>query len=147
MAHNVLSIGGRFGGLMKLFHPVRACDEAPQLCLDDSTQTKPPACPHGVGGCSPRCRIAWNGLHHPRESISAPIDVLEIWTYGGLGMEKRLNCSPTVLNDKERWLKVPDGAMRPRQRFRIARSCAMVSRILCVVSTLENYYESKFYLS
>ena len=61
----------------------------PQLCLDDSTQTKPPACPHGVGGCSPRCRIAWNGLHHPRESISAPIDVLEIWTYGGLGMEKR----------------------------------------------------------
>ena len=61
----------------------------PELCLDDSTQTKPPACPHGVGGCSPRCRIAWNGLHHPRESISAPIDVLEIWTYGGLGMEKR----------------------------------------------------------
>ena len=86
----------------------------PWLYLDDSTQTKPPACPHGVGGCSPRCRIAWNGLHHPRESISAPIDVLEIWTYGGLGMEKRLNCSPIVLNDKEMWLKVPDGAMRPR---------------------------------
>ena len=48
----------------------------PRLCLDDSTQTKPPACPHGVGGWSPRCRIAWNGLHHPRESILAPIDVL-----------------------------------------------------------------------
>ena len=48
----------------------------PRLCLDDSTQTKPPACPHGVGGCSPRCRIAWNGLHHPRESILAPIAVL-----------------------------------------------------------------------
>ena len=119
----------------------------PRLCLDDSTQTKPPACPHGVGGCSPRCRIAWNGLHHPRESILAPIDVLEIWTYGGLGMEKRLNCIPTVLNDKERWLKVSDGAMRPSQRFRVARSCTMVSRILCVVSTLENYYESKFGLS
>ena len=119
----------------------------PQLCLDDSTQTKPPACPHGVGGCSPRCRIAWNGLHHPRESISAPIDVLEIWTYGGLGMGKRLNCSPTVLNDKERCLKVSDGAMRPRQRFRVARSCTMVSMIFCVVSTLENYYKSKFTLS
>ena len=48
----------------------------PRLCLDDSTQTKPPACPHGVGGWSPRCRIAWNGLHHPRESILAPIDVM-----------------------------------------------------------------------
>ena len=119
----------------------------PWLYLDDSTQTKPPACPHGVGGCSPRCRIAWNGLHHPRESISAPIDVLEIWTYGGLGMEKRLNCSPTVLNDKERWLKVPDGAMRPRQMIPVACSRAMVSRILCVVSTLENYYDSKLCLS
>ena len=62
-------------------------------------------------------------------------------------MGKILNCSPTVLNDKERWLKVPDGAMRPRHTFRVARSCAMVSRILCVVSTLENYYESKFGLS
>ena len=62
-------------------------------------------------------------------------------------MGRILNCSPSVLNDKERWLKVPDGAMRARQRFRFACSCAMVSRILCVVSTLENYYKSKFDLS
>ena len=52
-----------------------------------------------------------------------------------------------VLNDKERCLKVSDGAMRPRQRFRVARSCTMVSMIFCVVSTLENYYKSKFGLS
>ena len=62
-------------------------------------------------------------------------------------MGKRLNSSPAVLNDKERCLKVSDGAMRPRQRFRVARSCTMVSMIFCVVSTLENYYKSKFDLS
>ena len=62
-------------------------------------------------------------------------------------MGKRLNYSPAVLNDKERCLKVSDGAMRPRQRFRVARSCTMVSMIFCVVSTLENYYKSKFDLS
>eukprot|EP01048_Picozoa_sp_COSAG05_P019456 COSAG05_NODE_3051_length_2382_cov_2.250986_3_plen_69_part_00 len=28
VTHNVKSIGGRFGGLMKLSHPVWACDEA-----------------------------------------------------------------------------------------------------------------------
>ena len=127
----------------------------PRLCLDDSTQTKPPACPHGVGGWSPRCRIAWNGLHHPRESILAPIDVLgnldlkNVWWILVLNkcMGRILNCSPAVLNDKERWLKVSDGAMRPRQKFRVARSCTMVSMIFCVVSTLENYYKSKFDLS
>ena len=62
-------------------------------------------------------------------------------------MGRILNYSPAVLNDKERWLKVSDGAMRPRQNFRVARSCTMVSMIFCVVSTLENYYTSKFDLS
>ena len=78
-----------------------------QTCSAPQYKTKPPACPHGVGGCSPRCRIAWNGLHHPRESISAPIDVLEIWTYGGLGMEKRLKLQPDCF---ERQRKVAQSA-------------------------------------
>ena len=122
----------------------------PRLYLDDSTQTQPPACPHGVGGCSHRCRIALDGLHHPRESILAPIDVMQIWTYGGLGMEKTIELQPDCF---ERQRNVAQGARwgyaTTPQKIPVSpsRVPAQWFRGLCVVSTLENYYKSKFGLS
>ena len=104
----------------------------PRLYLDDSTQTQPPACPHGVGGRNPTCRIAGNGLHHPREPIVSHVALF----LSNLSLKNvwwaLIYCIPVVWNDKERRFKVPNGATRSRQKFPVACSRAMVSMmILC----------------